>query len=185
MQIELDLYFRPKPYVFVRTLLWQFDSQIDLPLYVSQVFDSIIIVIWKCIEFALLTFDLVSFERTLLIALCFLYILVSPDLFHALLSLFDKIEPRVLFDWTVIECFLGNTISLGCWIVIRTYLVPPILRSIPLNLITVFYLCTCRSWHFMHHLVAYIVPYFGRTWIFEIKRAWSSIRFMKSIIEII
>ena len=40
-------------------------------LCASQVFDSTIIVIWKCIEFALLTFDLVSFERTLLIALCF------------------------------------------------------------------------------------------------------------------
>ena len=90
--------FVSKPYVFVGTLLWQFDSQIDLPcfaLYVSQVSEPTIIVIWKCIEFALLTFGLVSFERILLIVM-FLYILVSPDLFPALLSLFDKIELRFL-----------------------------------------------------------------------------------------
>ena len=81
--IFIDLYkcrsswiciFVSRPYVFVRTLLWQFDSQIDLPcfvLYVSQVTEPTIIVIWKCIEFALLTIDLLGFERILLIAICF------------------------------------------------------------------------------------------------------------------
>ena len=131
--------FVSRPYVFVGTLLCQFDSLIDLPcfaLYVSHVSKLTIIVIGKCIEFALLTFDLVGFERILLIAICFCIFWYFRICFlpccHSLIRLNLEFFP----DWSVIECFLGNTISLGCWIVIRTYLIPLTLRSISLELIT-------------------------------------------------
>ena len=91
--------FVSKPYVFVRTLLWQFDSQIDLPLF-CFVCESSIGLHYNCyLEVHWIrTFDHWSFEFWAYYPhrLMFLYILVSPDLFHALLSLFDKIEPRVL-----------------------------------------------------------------------------------------
>ena len=147
-------------------------------LCVSQVSDSTIIVIWKCIDFALLTFDLVGFECILLIALRFCIFWYIQICFMLCCHCLTRLNLEFFLDWSVIECFLRNTISLGCWIVIRTYLIPLILRSIPLNLITAFYLCTCRSRHFMHHLVAYTVSYFERTWVFEFERAWSSIGFM-------
>ena len=155
MQIELDLYFHSKPYVFVRTL-WQFDSQIDLPcfaLYVNQVTEPTIIVIWKCIEFALLTIDLLGFERILLIAICFCIFWYLQICFLLCCHYLTRLNSDFFFDWSVIECFLGNTISLGCWIVIRAYLIPLILRSISLELITGFYLCTCSSLHYLHYLV--------------------------------
>ena len=147
-------------------------------MYVSQVSEPTIIVIWKCIEFALLTIDLLSFKRTILIALCFCIFWYLQICFLLCCHCLTRLNLDFFLDWTVIECLFGNTISLGCWIVICTYLIPLILRPISLDLITAFYLCTCRSRHFMHHLVAYIVPYFGRTWISEIERAWSSTRFM-------
>ena len=87
--------FISRPYVFVRTLLWQFDSQIDLPSF-CFVCESSIGLHYNC-------YLEVHWIRTFNFWPCglwaypphrlmFLYILVAPDLFSALLSLFDKIE---------------------------------------------------------------------------------------------
>ena len=122
-------------------------------LYVGQVSGLTIFAIWKCIEFALLIFDLLSFERIILIALCFQIIWYLQICFLLCCHRLTRLNLDFFFDWRVLECFLGNTISLGCWIVICTYLISLILRSVSLNLITAFYLCTCRSRHFMHHLL--------------------------------
>ena len=91
--------FISRPYVFVRLFFGNLTRKLIylcFASYVSQVSDSTIIVIWKCIEFAL--FDHWSFELWAYYPhrLMFLYVLISPDLFPAMLSLFDKIEPRVL-----------------------------------------------------------------------------------------
>ena len=147
-------------------------------LYVSQVSDSTIIVIWKCIEFALLTIDLLGFERILLIAICFCIFWYLQICFMLCCHCLTRLNLDFFLDWSIIECFPRNAISLGRWIIIRNYFIPLILRPISLNLITALYFCTCRSRHFMHHLVAYTVLYFERTWVFEFERAWSSIGFM-------
>ena len=125
-----------------------------------------------------LTIDLLSFERTIFIALCFCIFWYLQICFLLCCRCLTRLNLEFFLDWSVIECFLGNTISLGCWIVIRTYLIPLILRSISLDLIIVFYPSTCSSLHYLHHLVAYTVPYFEHTWVFELERAWSSIGFM-------
>ena len=140
-------------------------------LYVSQVSESTIIVIWKCIEFALLTFDLVGFERILLIAICFCIFWHLQICFMLCCHCLTRLNLDFFLDRSIIDCFLGNTISLGRWIVIHTYLIPLILRSVSLNLITALYFCTCRSRHFMHHLFACLVPYFWLAYIYEFERA--------------
>ena len=117
--------FVSKPYVFVRTLLWQFDSQIDLPCLLCM---------WVKYRNLLYCYLEVHWIRTFNFWPCgfwaypphrlmFLYILVSPDLFPAL----TRLNIDFFLDWIVIEFFLGNTISLGGWIVIRTYSIPLIL----------------------------------------------------------
>ena len=98
--------FVSRPYV-VGTLLWQFDSQIDLPLFCFVCESSIgthYIVSWKCIGFALLTFDLVGFERVLLIALCFCIFWYLQICFLLCCHCLTRLNLDFFLDWTVIDC---------------------------------------------------------------------------------
>ena len=119
--------FISRPYVLSELFFGNLTSKLIylcFASYVSQVSDSTIIVIWKCIEFALLTIDLLSFERTILIALRFCIFWYLQICFLLCCHCLTRLNLEFFFDWIVIECFFGNTISLGCWIVIRTYMIP-------------------------------------------------------------
>ena len=83
-------------------------------LCVSQVSDSTIIVIWKCIEFALLTIDLLSFKAYYPHRLMFLYVLVYIQICSLLCChCLTRLNLEFFLDWSIIECFCRNTISLG------------------------------------------------------------------------
>ena len=74
-------------------------------LYVSQVSDSTIIVIWKCIEFALLTIDLLSFKRTILIALRFcMFWYISRSISYFVVIVWQ--------DWTSSSSLIGASLSI-------------------------------------------------------------------------
>ena len=74
-------------------------------LYVSQVSDSTIIVIWKCIEFALLTIDVLSFKLTIFIVLCFC-IFWYPQICFLLVVIIWR-------DWTLISSLIGLSLSVS------------------------------------------------------------------------
>ena len=75
-------------------------------LYVSHVSKLTIIVIGKCIECALLTFDLVGCECILLIAICFCIFWYLQICFMLCCHYLTRLNPDFFFDWSVIGCFL-------------------------------------------------------------------------------